>query len=284
MAPPRVVASWWDTRPDLVQEIEADLRDGYATLRLDLSQDKAEVKGTYPVKDEDGSVLDRWAVSILLPPTYPKALPIVREVGRRLIRDPDNHVQDEEGTVCVLLPETRYRWFPIGAPFRTYLDGPLQAFFASQSFRARGGTWAHGEWEHGALATVSFYKDLLGSSDDVVGWRALIAMRNGLQDNQPCPCGLRRPVQDCHPDLLEVRDNLASGDARLRFAQALAQKFGVRSFEGANRYLAAIRRRPQGHHGCPCGSGDRIRDCHPDLRSLRDAWPASWRKKARRRR
>lgn len=283
MAPPPIAVPWWETRPDLVQEIEADLCDGYPTLRLDLSPDKAEVKGTYPVKAEDGSILDRWAVSILLPPAYPDVLPVVREVGGRLIRDPDNHVQDDDGTLCVLLPETRYRAFPVGAPFRTYLDGPLQAFFASQSSRARGGAWAHGEWEHGALAAVTFYKELLGSDDDVGGWRALIAMRNGLQDDQPCPCGLRQPVRHCHPDLLEVRDNLAPGEARLRFARALQQKFGVSSFEEVDRYLAAIRRRPQGHHGCPCNSGARIRDCHPGIRALRDAWPASWKKKGRRR-
>lgn len=284
MASSRVAAPWWVTTPNLVREIKADLRDGYPSLRLNLSQDKAEVKGTYPITDEDGSVLDRWAVSILLPPQYPVALPIVREVGGRLIRDPDNHVEGDDGTVCVLLPETRYRLFPIGTPFRAYLDGPLRAFFASQSFRARGGAWVHGEWEHGALASIHFYKELLGSTGDVVGWRALIAMRIGLHDNQPCPCGRRRSVKDCHPDLLRVRDNLAPGDARHRFAQALAQKFGVGSFQEADSYLAAIRRRPQGHHGCPCGSGGRIRDCHPDLRSLRDAWPSSWKTKSRRKR
>lgn len=284
MASARVVVPWWERTPGLIQEIEADLRDGYPTLRLALSHGKAEVKGTYPVKGEHGSVLDRWAVSIVLPPEYPVALPIVREVGGRIKPDLDNHVLDEDGTACVLLPETRYRSFPIGARFRVYLDGPLRAFFASQSFRARGGSWVHGEWEHGSLAAVRFYKELLGSTDDVVGWRALIAMAIGLQDEQTCPCGAGRPVQHCHPELLEVRDNLAPAIPVFRLVTALCQKFGIENQEEARRYIDAIRRRPKGHHPCPCGSGARIRDCHPKLRDLRDAWPLPRKTRSRRRR
>ena len=274
MAADEVVRPWYTERPDLIAEIRADLQRHYPTLRLETNGGRAEIRGTFPILDTDGAVLDRWPVSIELPSDDPYALPIVRETGGRIPTTLDNHVIDPDGTVCVLFPEERYRSFPRGAPFRIYLDGPLRSFFTNQSHRTRGGSWVHGEWEHGAVAAVQFYKELLQSEDDVVGWRGLIAMGLGLGKRSPCPCGRRRrPVAECHADLIAVRDNLGQQTAWSRLVMALQQRFGVESPDVAIRFLQAIQRRPMGHHGCPCGSGSRIRDCHPDLRELRDAWP-----------
>ena len=273
MAADEVVRPWYEEKPDLAADIRADLQRHCPTLRLETNGGLAEIRGTFPILDTDGAVLDRWPVSIELPSDDPYALPVVREIGSRIPATLDNHVIDTDGTVCVLLPEERYRSFPRGAPFRTYLDGPLRSFFTNQSHRARGGSWVHGEWAHGAVAAVQFYKELLQSEDDVVGWRGLIAMGLGLGERHPCPCGRRRPVAECHADLIAVRDNLGQQTARARLVMALQQRFGVASADVAIRFLQAIRSRPMGHHTCPCGSGARVRDCHPDLRKLRDAWP-----------
>jgi hypothetical protein len=278
VASDEIVRPWYEEKPDLADEIRKDLRRRYPTLRLDTSAGRAEIRGTFPILDTDGTVLDRWPVSIELPSRDPYELPIVKEIGGRIPAALDNHVIDTEGTLCVLLAEERYRLFPRGAPFRVYLDGPLRSFLTNQSHRAHGGSWVHGEWEHGAIAAVRFYKELLESEDDVVGWRGLIAMGLGLLDQCQCPCGRRRPVAKCHVDLLAVRDNLAQFTAKRRVVGAVQERFGVESVV-AVRFLQAIRRRPKGHHGCPCGSGSRVRDCHPDLRELRDAWPVSRRQR-----
>ncbi len=283
MASKEIARPWYEEKPDLADDIRKDLRRHYPTLRLDTSVGRAEIRGTFPILDADGSVLDRWAVSIELPRDDPYGLPIVRETGGRIPAIPDNHMIGTDGTACVLLPEERYRSFRRGAPFRSYLDGPLRSFFTNQSHRARGGSWVHGEWEHGAIAAVQFYKELLESEDDVVGWRGLIAMGLGLLDQDPCPCGRRRPVARCHVDLIEVRDNLGQAAAEWRLVRAVQERFDVEE-DVVLRFLEAIRDRPMGHFGCPCGSGSRVRDCHPDLRELRDAWPFSRRRRRKARR
>lgn len=283
MASAGVARPWYEANPGLVKEIEHDLEEHYPTLRLDLSNGEAEVRGTYPIVDEDGTELDRWAVSIILPPGYPTDLPIVRETGGRIPARLENHVLRGNGTACVLLPETRYRWFACGAPFRTYLDGPLRAFFANQSYRAQGGTWVHGEWDHGCLAAVQFYRELLGSEEDIVGWRALVAMGLGLEDEQSCPCGRRRPVRRCHPILLEVRDNLGDRIAQGRLLGAMEEKFDIRGVEAAVPFLRALGQGVKGHHRCPCGSGARVRECHAELRELYGVLPEPPRRKRPRR-
>lgn len=284
MASERVSRHWHEEHPNLVKEIEQELARHYPTLRLDVRNGEAEVRGTFPILDDDGTELDRWQVSIALPSDYPNDLPIVRETGRRIPATLDNHILPSDGTACVLLPETRYRWFPRGAPLRAYLDGPLRAFFANQSYRARGGKWVHGEWGHGSLAAVQFYKELLGSEDDTIGWRALIAVGLGLEDAHSCPCGHRRPVRACHPELLDVRDNLGERTALGRLVAALEEKLEIRGADATVAFLRALRRGVKGHHPCPCDSGERVRDCHPALRELNGAMPESFREKPSRRR
>ena len=222
MASNEITRPWYEEKPDLADDIRKDLRRHYPTLRLDTSAGRAEIRGTFPIRDVDGSVLDRWSVSIELPREDPYDLPIARETGGRIPATLDNHMIGIDGTACVLLPEARYQSFPRGAPFRAYLDGPLRSFFTNQSHRARGGSWVHGEWEHGAIAAVQFYKELLESEEDVVGWRGLIAMGLGLREQDLCPCGRRRPVAKCHADLIAVRDNLGEQAATGRLVMARA--------------------------------------------------------------
>lgn len=273
MALSSVAAPWWSTDPDLVHQIHADLREAYPTLRLTLTKTSAEVSGTFPVRDEDGRVLDRWAIKISLPADYPLSLPVVREVGGRLKTDSANHVEDDAGTLCVLLPEDRFRSFPVDAPFRVFLDGPLRAFFSSQSFRAQGGEWVHGEWEHGPLAAVRFYCELLGSDDQTVGWRAMIAMARGIEGDHRCPCGARRPVSGCHPDLLAVAANLGREVFHRRLVSSLVLHFELSDGKAVSRFLRALEAGPRGHLPCPCGSGARTRSCHTGLVMMRGVWP-----------
>ncbi len=283
MASEGVARPWYEDQPDLVKEIERDLREHYPTLRLDLSNGEAEVRGTYPILDEQGTELDRWEVSIILPHSYPDDLPIVRETGGRIPAELANHVLSTDCTACVLLPETRFQSFPRGAPFRTYLDGPVRSFFTNQSYRAGGGDWVHGEWDHGAIAAVQFYKELLGSNEDLVGWRALIAVGLGLRETDLCPCGRRRPVFQCHAVLKDVRDNIGERMAERHLVQALEERFRIRGKTSA-KFLLALRGDVKGHHPCPCDSGQRVRDCHPGFRELNGALPDRLRYKRSRRR
>jgi hypothetical protein len=273
MAAEGLVQPWFEARPELAEEIARELREYYPTLRLELGDGKAEVLGTFPILDEDGVELDRWQVSIELPEGYPNELPVVRETGGRLVPTRDNHVLPSDGTACVLLPETRYRWFPRGATFQQYLEGPMRSYFANQSYRARGGSWTHDEWAHGARAAVDFYKDLLGSKEDIVGWRGLIAMGLRIRGDQACPCGRRWSVSKCHPVLIDVQSNLSGNTVLRRMVNALEEKLSIKGEEMVISFLRALRHDVKGHHDCPCGSGRRIRDCHPTIRELNGAMP-----------
>jgi hypothetical protein len=190
--------AWHQRNPELVQAIRTDLRTRYPSLHLFIEPDgTATVQGTFPVRSPEGRVLDRYQVSIELPPDYPESLPIVREVGGRIPWKPEFHV-NPEGVACVLLPDDRWRCFPEGAPFVQFLDGPVHDFFLSQSLVALGEDWPFGQWSHGADGVREYYQWLLGTDDPgtIVRFLRILSKLN-LREHWDCPCGSGEKIRRC---------------------------------------------------------------------------------------
>lgn len=181
-------------RQRLLNEIRNDLRTEFPSLHLFAFDGKCEVAGRFPIRSPDGKTLDEYDVKIELPEGYPHTLPIVRETGGRIPREKEFHV-DANGVACVLMPEDRWRCFPVDAPFIEYLRGPLYNFFLGQSLVALGESWPFGEWPHENKGVYAFYSQLLGvtSVDIIIRFVTVLA-------NRPiagCPCGSGGRLKDC---------------------------------------------------------------------------------------
>jgi hypothetical protein len=188
-----------------IEEIRADLLEKYPNLHIFINHDgNPEIAGSFPVRGSRGEELDRYSVSIILPKTYPKDLPIVYEVGHRIPRNPSYHI-NPDGSACVLIPEDRWRCFPEGSPFFQYLDVPLYNFFLSQTCYAEKGIWPFGQWKHGSKGVSEYYQWLIGSEDNLTLHRFLhILKKNNLKKHYDCPCSSGLQVKKCC--LTKIRD------------------------------------------------------------------------------
>ena len=196
--------AWHEQYPTLISEIRTDLREKYPTLHLLISGNKAEICGIFPVRSPDDKVLDRYKISIELPPDYPESLPIVREVGERISQNSEHHI-NQDGTACVFIPDDRWRCFPIGTPFVQYLDGPLYNFFLSQTVYAKTGQWIFGEWSHGNTGIYEYYRWLCKIENNLTVRRFLhILAKNNLKKHYECPCGSGKLIRYCC--LTKIRD------------------------------------------------------------------------------
>jgi hypothetical protein len=70
-----------------------------------------------------------------------------------------------DGTACVLLPDERWRLWPVGAPLLRFLTGPLHSFFLAQTMVEEEEPWPFGQLAHGAKGIFQFYRELLKTSD-----------------------------------------------------------------------------------------------------------------------
>lgn len=188
---------WFTKDPRLVAEIEQDL-GSHPQLHLVLAgPGQAHVRGTFPVRSTEGEELDHYQVRIELPDDYPDALPIVFEVGERIPRIADRHI-NPDGSACVMLPDDRWRCFPPGARFRLFLDGPLHQFFLAQSLVELGESWPFGQWSHGPKGRLEYYQWLLSTTDVSIVRKTLgLLAKVDFKPHVDCPCGSGRRAGEC---------------------------------------------------------------------------------------
>ncbi len=213
--------TWQRNDPTLYEKEKAQVEAHFPELHFVVENDLVYVRGSFPVKFE-GQVLDRYSVELQLARNHPTGLPVVRETGGRIPRHIDRHIIAADGTACVLLPDERWRLWPLGSPLLKYLTGPLHTFFLGQTTVEEGQPWPFGEWAHGAKGVFQFYSELLKTSD----LRVMITYLDYLagkkvKDHWPCPCRNGKKLRDCHLDQVkELRKKISRKDAE-RFLNKL---------------------------------------------------------------
>jgi hypothetical protein len=183
--------------PDIINGIRLDLFEHQPNLHLLVSDKGVEISGMFAVRSPDKKILDRYKILIKIPPGYPMDLPIVKETGGKIPRDIQYHINND-GTACILLPEDRWRSFPIEAPFSTYLNIPLYNFFLGQIVYRDQGKWPFGEWGHGLEGIYEYYFWLLNTRNKNVVHRFLhILSKYNFKKHYECPCGSGSLIREC---------------------------------------------------------------------------------------
>jgi hypothetical protein len=188
------------------KKLEADLQESYPDLRLVVRNGQPLFRGSFPVQHE-GDEIDRFLIEILFPDGVNK-LPTIREVGGRIPRDSDHHVNAGTGDICTDVPElVLLRGQP---SLVAYLNGPVRNFFISQIIVDSGKPWPFGQWDHGKKGLVQAYGELLGVTDErhIKPYLDYVASKKA-QGHWLCPCGSMRRLRDCHAkQIAELRERI----------------------------------------------------------------------------
>jgi hypothetical protein len=175
--------------------LEATVQAEYPDLRLVTRDGQPVLRGSFPIRHE-GEDLDRFAIEISFP-EGPNALPEIREIGGRVPRDTNRHVNVASGSICAEVPEL----ILLAGPYTllNYLNGPVRNFFISQLCVEKGEPWPFGYWDHGKKGLIQAYGELLGVGDESAIRRYLDCLSHKkIKQHWPCPCGGGRPIRACH--------------------------------------------------------------------------------------
>jgi len=225
---------WHKADPGRLEKMRAEVQAAYPNLHFYPQSDRVLVRGTLPIIHE-GEELDRYAVEIVLLSDYPDILPLVFEVGGRVRRDADHHINRETGEACLFVPDERWRVCPSSMGFLEFLDGPVRNFFLGQSLFRLTGEWPFGQRPHGADGIREYYSELLGTEDVTVilGYLECLS-RSVLKGHWACPCGSGKRLRDCHRTQIE--------DLRAKMPAAVA----LRSWEALRKAVSAKTSSPPG--------------------------------------
>lgn len=194
---------WFEDRPDLLEDIKNSLSVVHQDLSLRKRGHKYSIVGTWQVRYENESI-DEYEIKIIFQDEYPVSLPLVYEIGSRIPRNPDRHLNPPRWEACLFLEIARWEVWPVGASFLDFLQKPVHNFFLSQSYFERKGRWPLGQYGHGEVGVLEYLSEKLGTTDLV----KLKGFCDGLlQDRIPrqwrCPCASGLRFKKCHGDLVQ---------------------------------------------------------------------------------
>lgn len=198
--------------------VRAIVAKEYPTLATRPKDRSLWVEGVLQVVN-DGICHESFLIAIDVPNAR-DVLPKAYEMGGRLPRDVDHHV-NPDGSLCLGVPEQL--WIDLKGDFELsgFLARPVRSFLIDASEKLRTGRWPHSERPHGGSGIREFYRDHIGTADP----RRVLALLHLLQaahidDGAPCVCGGRKPLRRCHAR--QVRDLRGKSIPAVMIARSIA--------------------------------------------------------------
>ena len=172
-------------------------------------------------------VTDTYTLLISLPPSFPRDVPTVTEIGGRIPRYADYHI-NKNGTLC------------LGSPMRLMLalqaEPTLSGFsrrcivpylYAMTNALKNGRRFIFGELNHGTPGEIEDYKALLGlkSHTQVPHAMRCILAKKRLANKLPCPCECGKRLGRCryNATIKNFRTLLPKTWLRSRFRRLLTE-------------------------------------------------------------
>lgn len=190
-----------------LEEVGAAIGFDQPKLRAARDGSNILVRGSY-LLSENGTVanpagpISEFDVEMVLAERYPSREPKVFEVGGRIPRCADRHI-NHDGDCCVTVWE---HWLACAEDhsFAAFLNGPVNEFFLGQYWYEKTGKWPFGERPHGLKGLEEAYADALGiphKKKDLI-YRLRLLSQDWPKGHWLCPCGSGKRLRHCHRDEL----------------------------------------------------------------------------------
>ncbi len=210
------------------EEIRDLLRQRYPGLALVNVGDECEIEGTYDLR-ERGDWVDSFLIRMHLPQDYPRSIPIVHEIGGRIPKSVDFHINTgTDGSLCLGVPEEL--WIEYNGTFdvATVLAGPLHTYLLGVTEKIQGRRWPYGEREHGAKGLCQFYGSIIGTTESIrVLDLIMMLSKPMIKGHWPCPCGSGKKLRKCHySEVVKLHSERLPSDILIRSGERIAHALG----------------------------------------------------------
>jgi hypothetical protein len=151
------------------------------------------------VFDGQPQMEDRYALRIVIPQKFPAELPEVSEIGKRIPKLADFHV-NADGSLCLgsaLSLMVRLQENPTVMGFVSKCVVPY--LYAMSLKLDHGIDFVFGELEHGTPGLVDDYRTLFGLQRKEQLFPALncLLLKKRIANKRPCPCGCGKRLGKC---------------------------------------------------------------------------------------
>lgn len=188
-----------------LDEVKAAIAFDQPRLRATETGQSIRVEGSFLVYEQDVVAIPEgpitaFDVEMELSDRYPRREPKVFEVGGRVPRKPERHI-NPGGDCCVTVWEN---WLVAtnDHSITNYLNGPLNEYFLGQFWFEKTGKWPFGERSHGVKGLEEAYADALGipNKRGSLHYHLRMLSQDWPKGHWLCPCGSGKILRYCHRD------------------------------------------------------------------------------------
>lgn len=189
--------------PAALNRLRMQLRGAHPTLHLRVEERCVVIAGTFRIV-HDGREIDGYKIEVQLPEHHPHGLPTVCEIGGRIPRHADHHI-NKDGSLCLGVPEELHL---AGCAHDVvgFLDGPVRSFLLGHAYFVQEGRWPGGEWAHGGAGIRQFYAAIAGTTVQRVAKMlvtAALAPIEAINFDARCFCGSTLQLRACHGPVVQ---------------------------------------------------------------------------------
>jgi len=171
---------------------------------LVLQEDPLRLEGFIPLVDEEGIIIDTYAISIVPSDNYPNSFPYVHETAGRLPHNIDWHIFPD-GHFCIKASPEEQLICINGITLLSFIQGQVVPYLFNQNFREKFGYFLK-ERSHGIKGNLEFFKEIFSTNDllKIRKYLMFILKRSKPTRVELCFCGSRIKYRKCHRDAYQM--------------------------------------------------------------------------------
>lgn len=142
---------------------------------------------------------DNFRLEIIVPDKFPQALPKIKEIGAKIPRNGDFHV-NHDGTLCLGSPLRLMRKIYENPSVSGFVNECLVPYLYAVSHKIKnGGNFVFGGLVHGETGIMDDYSELFGLKDhsQVAEATRLLGLKKRIANKRPCPCRCGKRLGAC---------------------------------------------------------------------------------------
>lgn len=167
--------------------------------------------GEIDICDINGNYWNSYDIEIYIDSRkYPYCIPIITETSNKIIRNIDWHI-DKEGVCCIEIEHELEYLAKRGIEIKNFYQHKVYPYFVNTTYKKQNGDYAGDEYQHNFDGVIQFYKERLNllSIPTIIKILNAIISKGVPGRNDPCICGMKKKIKDCHLPSIEFLKSLS---------------------------------------------------------------------------
>lgn len=142
---------------------------------------------------------DSYELEIMVPALFPRAIPAVKELSRKIPRDGKHHVNKDE-TLCLGSPLNLLKKVAERPTLTGFIEKCLVPFlYAITNKLQNGGEFVFSELAHGDAGIIDDYMEMFGLKTKASIYKTieLLGLKRRVANKKPCPCNCGQRLGRC---------------------------------------------------------------------------------------